>query len=118
VAQTLRATSRAVDAVARLGGDEFGLLLPETDAAEADAMLSRLRLTLLDAMSRHLGWKVGFSIGAAVFEQPPEDVDELMARADELMYQAKRTAKGSVRLGVFDGAVMTPVPIASAAEPG
>jgi diguanylate cyclase (GGDEF)-like protein len=102
VAQTLRGATRAVDAVARLGGDEFGLVLPETDAAMAGAMLARLRSTLLAAMARHGGWQVGFSIGAAVFLRAPGDVDELMARADELMYSAKREAKGSLRLGVFD----------------
>lgn len=103
VAQTLRRATRAVDAVARLGGDEFGLLLPETDAAEAEVLLTRLRATLLSATERHGGWDVGFSIGAAVFVSPPGDVDELMARADELMYAAKREAKGSIRLGVFPG---------------
>ncbi len=102
VAQTLRGATRAVDAVARLGGDEFGLILPETDADMAAALLARLRTTLLEAVARHGGWQVGFSIGAAVFLRAPADVDELMARADELMYAAKREAKGSLRLGVFD----------------
>jgi diguanylate cyclase (GGDEF)-like protein len=99
-AQTLRAGTRAVDAVARLGGDEFGLVLPETDAAEARALLERLRAELLATMARH-GWSVGFSIGAAVFTAPPGSVDEMTARADELMYAAKREDKGSLRLGVF-----------------
>jgi diguanylate cyclase (GGDEF)-like protein len=100
-AQTLRGATRAVDAVARLGGDEFGLLLPETSAEEADALLARLHGVLLAAMAWH-GWKVGFSIGAAVFVTPPLSVDEMMARADELMYAAKREAKGSIRIGVFE----------------
>ncbi len=113
VAQTLRGATRAVDAVARLGGDEFGLILPETDAAMASAMLARLRTTLLEAVARHGGWQVGFSIGAAVFLRAPGDVDELMARADELMYAAKREAKGSLRLGVFD----VPARAAAGAEP-
>jgi hypothetical protein len=39
-------------------------------------------------------------------------VDEMMARADELMYSAKRAAKGTVRLGVFEGGAR-----ASAARP-
>jgi diguanylate cyclase (GGDEF)-like protein len=95
-ARTLRGATRAVDAVARLGGDEFGLLLPETDGPTAAALLARLRLTLLDAMGRH-GWSVGFSTGAVTFLHAPGSVDEMMARADELMYEAKRTAKGSVR---------------------
>ncbi len=102
-AQTLRAATRAVDQVARIGGDEFGLLLPETDAGEAEALLARLRTTLVAAMARQ-GWNVGFSIGAATFLSPPASVDEMMARADELMYAAKRERKGSIRFGVFEGA--------------
>jgi diguanylate cyclase (GGDEF)-like protein len=102
VARTVRATTRAIDAVARLGGDEFGLLLPETDVLEAGALLARLRRTLLDAMAKQ-GWKVGFSIGAATFLAPPSSIDEMMARADALMYAAKREDKGSIRHGVFEG---------------
>jgi diguanylate cyclase (GGDEF)-like protein len=101
-AQTLRSGTRAVDAVARLGGDEFGLLLPETDAVEARALLERLRSALIATMARH-GWNVGFSMGAAVFTAPAMSVDEMTARADELMYAAKRQEKGALRLGVFGG---------------
>jgi diguanylate cyclase (GGDEF)-like protein len=100
VAQTLRGATRAIDQVARLGGDEFGLLLPETGAGDAEALLARLQRSLRAAMARH-GWDVGFSIGAATFLAPPASADELLARADELMYAAKREAKGSVRIGVF-----------------
>lgn len=103
VAQTLREATRAVDTVARLGGDEFGLLLPETGAAEADPLLARLRAAILSAMVSG-GWSVGVSIGAATFRTAPGSVDEMMARADELMYAAKRERKGSIRLGVFTGA--------------
>jgi diguanylate cyclase (GGDEF)-like protein len=112
-AQTLRGSTRAVDAVARLGGDEFGLLLPETDGPTAQALLGRVRATLLSAMLRH-HWRVGFSMGAATFITPPDSVDQMLARADELMYQAKRTAKGTARFDVVGGAppapVMTPGP--------
>ncbi len=102
VARTLRGATRPFDTVARLGGDEFGIVLPETAAAAAEAILTRLRDEVLAAAARG-GWPIGFSVGAAVFVVPPRDVDELTARADELMYTVKRGAKGSVRLGVFDG---------------
>lgn len=102
VAQTLRGATRPFDIVARLGGDEFGIILPETDAATAGTILTRLRGQALAAAAQG-GWDVGVSIGAAVFLVPPRDVDELTARADELMYTVKRGAKGSVRIGVFDG---------------
>jgi len=113
VAQTLRGATRAIDAVARLGGDEFGLLLPETDATEAKALVARLRGTVLTAMARR-GWNAGVSIGAATFLSPPDSVDEMMMRADELMYAAKREEKGSMRLGVFSGAAEEPGGIAAA----
>jgi diguanylate cyclase (GGDEF)-like protein len=103
VARTIRTGTRAVDAVARLGGDEFGLLLPETDAGEAQALLARVRGSLLAAMGAR-GWNVGFSFGAATFVSPPFSVDEMMARADALMYAAKREEKGSIRHAVFEGA--------------
>jgi diguanylate cyclase (GGDEF)-like protein len=99
VAQTLRGSTRAVDAVARLGGDEFGLLLPETDGPTAQALLSRLNATLLAAMRRR-AWRVGFSMGAATWVTPAGSVDQMMARADELMYEAKRAAKGTARFDV------------------
>jgi diguanylate cyclase (GGDEF)-like protein len=99
-AQTLRGATRAVDAVARLGGDEFALLLPETTASEAEGLLARVRGALLAATAFH-GWAVGFSIGAAVFVTAPESVDAMIASADELMYAAKREAKGSIRVAVF-----------------
>jgi diguanylate cyclase (GGDEF)-like protein len=100
VAQTLRASTRSVDALARLGGDEFGLLMQETDAADAVALLARVRSNLLSAMQRH-GWQVGFSMGLATFLEAPDRYDDLLARGDELMYEAKRSARGSIRSASF-----------------
>lgn len=100
VAQTLRASTRAVDVGARLGGDEFGLLMQETDAASALALLGRVHANLLSVMARS-GWQVGFSIGLATFLEAPEHLDELLARGDELMYEAKRSARGTIRAFSF-----------------
>jgi diguanylate cyclase (GGDEF)-like protein len=100
VAQTLRASTRAVDATARLGGDEFGLLMHETDAPAALALVERVRTNLLSSMERS-GWHVGFSIGVATFLQAPPQYDDLLARGDELMYEAKRTARGTIRAASF-----------------
>ena len=100
VAQTLRASTRAVDAAARLGGDEFGLLMHETDAVAALALTGRVRTNLLAAVERR-GWNVGFSVGVATFVEAPEHYDVLLARGDELMYEAKRTARGSIRAATF-----------------
>ncbi len=107
VARTLLDNVRTVDAVARLGGDEFGVLLPETDGAEAEALLARVHSTLLETMAAH-GWPLGFSAGAATFLGPPASADEMMACADALMYAAKREAKGSMRLATYAGGPCAP----------
>ena len=89
---TLRQAVRGLDTVARLGGDEFGVLLPEVDGAGAIALAERLRIQLREALAGR-GDDVTFSIGVATFVRPPSSVDEMILRADELMYQAKRSGK-------------------------
>jgi diguanylate cyclase (GGDEF)-like protein len=104
VAATLRGETRSIDAVARLGGDEFGLLLVDTDRPTADALLARLRAALLGEMREH-GWMVTFSIGAVTFMVPPLSVEEMIHRADQLMYATKRRGKNGLSHEVVDGRV-------------
>jgi diguanylate cyclase (GGDEF)-like protein len=102
LAATLRGATRAIDVVGRLGGDEFGLLLVETDGPTAQTLLHRLRDTLDAAMAEN-GWRVTFSIGAATYLSPPRSVDDMMGRADQLMYEAKRAGKNALRFDVLPG---------------
>jgi diguanylate cyclase (GGDEF)-like protein len=99
---------REVDTVGRLGGDEFGILMPETDAEEAAAVLDRLRRRLVEAPSAGRGVPgprgavgalagLGVSIGAATFDRPTATVDAMVAAADRAMYEVKRSGKNSVR---------------------
>lgn len=99
VAATLRGATRMVDTVARLGGDEFGLLLVDADGPTAGILIDRLRAALVASTSRE-GWTVSFSIGAATFVVPPRSVDDMLRRADQLMYEAKRSGKDGVRLEI------------------
>ncbi|MEU4428696.1 GGDEF domain-containing protein [Actinoplanes sp. NPDC024001] len=82
--------------VARLGGDEFAVLLPGSDTEESLATLHRLHDHLLDGTA---AWtpRVGFSIGAVTFTEPPRSVAELLERADRMMYDAKRHHRNTVR---------------------
>ncbi len=100
LAATLRGATRAVDVVGRLGGDEFGLLLVDTDGPAAGALLSRIRATLDAAMAEN-GWTVTFSLGAVTYLSPARSVDEMMGRADQLMYEAKRAGKNALRVDVL-----------------
>lgn len=100
VTGVLRARTRAVDICTRLGGDEFAVLLPETGAEAARAFADLLRQRLLDAMQLH-GWPVTFSIGVVTFVTPPEDVEQIVSRADALMYAVKEHGKDSIRAEVI-----------------
>ncbi len=100
VAQTLRAQLRSTDLPARLGGDEFAVMLPGLDARGASQATQILQSRLLSAME-HRGWPITFSIGLATFATTVDSVDEMVKRADRLMYQVKREGKGGISEQVF-----------------
>ena len=88
--------TRSYDVVGRLGGDEFALVLPETGAAAAMAFSEKLRREVLAAMEKGK-WPVTVSLGVATFERMPKDVDQLLNRADRLMYDVKQAGKNQIR---------------------
>jgi diguanylate cyclase (GGDEF)-like protein len=95
VADCIRGTARKADLIARIGGDEF-VVLAEMGFVPAEAFIARMLRNLRTAMTKG-HWPVTFSIGAATYDFPPENVDELIKTADELMYTVKRSQKDSVR---------------------
>ena len=101
VARTMQSILREVDFVARLGGDEFALLLPETGAENVRVVLDKLRTALMNEMNAH-DWRVTFSIGAVTFNDPRVTAEEMIARADELMYSVKLSGKNRVEHSVLD----------------
>ena len=102
VADLLRRTLRASDTVGRLGGDEFALLLPETNAQAAEALLQKLGSVLGDTM-RAKQWPVTFSMGAAAFLDNPATVEEMIRTADELMYSVKKSGKNRISVALMGG---------------
>lgn len=86
---------RPTDLVSRLGGDEFALLLPATPAEAATSVLGRVGDRLRE-LARENGWPIGFSIGALT-TPATGSVDELVGRADALMYEVKRCGKNGLR---------------------
>lgn len=92
VAQTFADNVRRTDVVARIGGDEFALLFPETGYEPADVVIRKLQALLAD-MVQEEQLSVTFSIGAATFHQPPSSVEDLLAKADDFLYAAKREGK-------------------------
>jgi diguanylate cyclase (GGDEF)-like protein len=95
VAAKLAGCVRASDAVARLGGDEFGLILWNLSEADAAAKARALEASVAGAM---IAWDggtlgVGASIGFAMLG-PSDELDEILAKADQAMYARKAARKG------------------------
>lgn len=87
------------DFAARLGGEEFLLVMAETDPVAAGARVEALRrdTEILRFPSLPAGFHVTVSIGLAAWQRP-ETVDELLARADRALYDAKHGGRNRVCL--------------------
>ncbi|HYP31938.1 MAG TPA: diguanylate cyclase [Burkholderiaceae bacterium] len=91
---------RAVDIVARFGGEEFVVLLPGVAVDEAQATLTRLQRTLSASLFMHDGREVFVTFSAGVTRyRPGEALEAALERADEALYEAKRTGKNRTCIG-------------------
>jgi diguanylate cyclase (GGDEF)-like protein len=94
VADAMRSSVRQSDVVGRLGGDEFAVLMPETEAAVADGAAQRLAASLRNVFKGTP--TVTASIGVVACGTVDASTDELLRRADQAMYDAKRNGKDRV----------------------
>lgn len=94
LASTVKSLLRPSDALARYGGEEFVVLLPETPIDEAQAAVTRLQRQLSAQMFMHENQQVfiTFSAGVTLYRQS-ETIEAALDRADEALYEAKRTGK-------------------------
>ena len=94
LAQHVRRSLRPVDVVARFGGEEFVVLLPGTPVDEAQKVLTRLQRELSASLFMHEGKEVFVTFSAGVTPyRLGEKVEQALERADEALYEAKRTGK-------------------------
>jgi len=112
-ASVIAHSCRSTDIAARLGGDEFVIAMPEVQPAEARIIVDRLRESFM-ARPEVAGTPVSMTIGAVVDPRAASAIEHLLARADALMYEAKRAGKDRV---VVRALGETPPAAASGATP-
>jgi len=96
-ATILKETFRKSDVIARLGGDEFAALAIDATHETENVLVNRLRHAL-EAANRlnPRNYALSLSTGVARYEPgSPLSLDEMIARADALMYENKRTKQRS-----------------------
>ena len=98
IAREIRATIRTDDHVVRMGGEEFLVLLPLASARAAAEVADDIRANVASRVRVH-GAGVSLSVGVAV-RLPDEPREELLRRADEALYEAKRLGRDRVVLAV------------------
>ena len=93
----VRDTLRPSDSVARIGGEEFVILLPEAGIDEAAGIMRRVQrsLTRRFFLANNERLLITFSAGVALHDGA-ESRDSVIARADQALYEAKRTGKNRV----------------------
>jgi two-component system cell cycle response regulator len=86
LADIFRTSCRSVDTAARYGGDEFAIVLPETNANEADAVGRRICERLSNDREEP---RLSMSVGAAVYPEDGTTNETLFQAADRALYKMK-----------------------------
>jgi diguanylate cyclase (GGDEF)-like protein/PAS domain S-box-containing protein len=98
VARTLLANCRSVDTVARWGGEEFGAIIANVREDELAKVAEKLRAMVETSGLRESSSapvQITISIGCAM-ARPNETAGELMKRADDMLYTAKRSGRNRI----------------------
>ncbi|HHK73776.1 MAG TPA: PleD family two-component system response regulator [Rhizobiales bacterium] len=91
---------RSNDLLCRYGGEEFVLIMPETGKDVAFQIADRMRAAIADKPFDIDGGKtlldVTMSVGVGSIEHPQDRPEDIMKRADQALYQAKREGRNRV----------------------
>ena len=91
-AKIFKQVFRGSDIIARIGGDEFAVLALGASKEYPDVLERRLQHFIdLHNSQKKGGYGISMSVGMTYHDpESPSTIDELMSRADELMYEQKK----------------------------
>ncbi|MDO8602363.1 MAG: sensor domain-containing diguanylate cyclase [Candidatus Omnitrophota bacterium] len=93
ISEIFRDVSRKIDIVARYGGEEFAVILPITKKEEALILAERIRKAVETSPSLK---NITISIGVASYPEDGQKKEDILARADKALYEAKRSGKNKI----------------------
>ena len=99
-ANRISANVRGIDLACRYGGEEFVVVMPDTDMDLAWSVAERLRASV-ETAPFHISrvphaLNITISIGIAGSEGPADSADDLLHRADQALYKAKRDGRNRI----------------------
>lgn len=105
VATTMAQTIRTTDEVGRIGGEEFVAVLPGTDAQGALILANRLRelIEISNSVTSDEGIPIRFtiSVGVACVSDETTTFEQVLAKADQALYEAKNRGRNTVVLSAL-----------------
>jgi diguanylate cyclase (GGDEF)-like protein/PAS domain S-box-containing protein len=111
VSERLAERTRATDLLARHGGDEFMLLLADLDG-DARATADRVAHDVLATLERPFTiegheFEIAASLGIASYPDDGAELSDVLKRADDALYAAKRDGRGTIRFAAAEQAPAT-----------
>lgn len=107
IADSIRETCREGDLICRYGGEEFVVLLHATGSDQAQVLAKRLRKSIneIRVVSENLTISITASFGLACLDELKQNedsveklLDQLLAAADQAMYQVKTSGRDAVKI--------------------
>jgi diguanylate cyclase (GGDEF)-like protein len=99
VVERIRDCSRETDVIGRYGGEEFILLLPGADPHAGARLVERVRGAISTAEWSDIGPDLEVSVSCGIASiRPTDTLDDLLARADQALYEAKRGGRNQLRV--------------------
>ncbi len=100
IAHILQVGLRTTDTLSRYGGEEFAAILVDTDAIQGLEIAERIRSAVatydFDHSTGHPVGPMTVSVGLANCPQDAQDYEQLIARSDQALYQAKARGRNRV----------------------
>jgi diguanylate cyclase (GGDEF)-like protein len=94
ISHRIRNTIRAYDILGRYGGEEFLILMPDTGLEDAKYLAERIRAHVKD--NPIISSKITISLGVTAMQAQDQSVDDVIKRADERLYRAKKSGRDRV----------------------
>ena len=93
----VKQTLREYDHFGRIGGEEFGILLPNTNATEAEEITNRLRNKIMSTVFNNQTHPIGITVSIGLAESSRDTTFELLySQTDIALYEAKDTGRNQV----------------------